>query len=405
MIRAVKTELPSGPTAPWLRPGALRPLPSAHQGRYGYLQADAESGKLRALPDLGTLERRVAWTRDTAAEFAWTPEDQFLRTVYEIDELAAAVETRGRVRADAAARKAWPRALLVGLVVLAAVLFWPSERSLQSTIVLLAIFVFPVLWARGVEALLDAVRDIRALGRNAAAWRRRRAEQLRYQTWAPTRASRTGTGIALAAGTLFVMTIVAGREEAFAALALVKPRVLHGEPWRLFTCTLLHGSVLHVWLNLLVGLGLATTARQLVSESRVLCTFLVSAVAGSLASALLTDATSVGASGGILGWGGLLAGLGVAHPDVRRTGLLASVLRWVVLLAVIGVAGVGFIDNAAHAGGFAAGFLLGIGFARASPPRLPLGGDRLGLGFWIPATLAASGALVMLGVLLRLAVA
>ena len=205
---------------------------------------------------------------------------------------------------------------------------------------------------------------------------------------------------------LFVTSMVAGRQDAFDALALDGVKVAEGEVWRLYTCTLLHANFMHIYFNLMVAMSLSLQARSLVSESRVLLTFLVSALAGTAASVLLTDGRSVGASGGILGWGGLLAGIALTNPAVRRTDLLGSMVRWVFILALIGFIGSGIIDNAAHAGGFVAGFGLGILFGRQSRATpFPVGGNERGIGFWMLAIPALAGAAAMLFLLGRMIIA
>lgn len=397
---------PAGDTAPWLRPEALRRVVGAKRGRYGYVRVEREGGILVATTDLETLARKVGITKGSPPTFAWTPQDAHVRTVYEVEELAAVVDQRSAAQARAAQRKALPSAVTAAALVAAAVVFWPEKRNHQLLILLGAIFLFPVLWSRGVEALLGARRTLRALARDPAGWRRRRAEHLRFEVWTTSRkagASWTGVALAVVAAVLFALSLAVGGKSTFAALALVKERVAEGEVWRLFTCTLLHANYLHIYFNVLVGLALAKVARRLVSELRVLGTFLLSALAGSAASYLLTQATSVGASGGILGWGGMLAGLGLAHPVVRRTGLMSQMLRWVLLLAIIGVAGASFIDNAAHAGGFAAGFVLGVLFGRSGRHgSIPLGGDRPTTAFWVLAAVAGAAALGPVVVLLRM---
>jgi hypothetical protein len=78
-------------------------------------------------------------------------------------------------------------------------------------------------------------------------------------------------------------------------------------------------------------------------------------------------------------------------------------MRWVVVHALIGVAGMGFIDNAAHAGGFLAGLAAGLFVARDRDRPLPFGGALsrkgwiavalvLGLPWvWMVATLLVGG--------------
>lgn len=387
---------------PWMRRDVFQPVAGSRRERHGYAEAGEDRMQLRPVADAAALARAIE-SRKEMPKLAWAPGMPFLTTVYELDEISAAVEARSDIDARKRVRRAWPRALLVVALAILGVLFWPEERSVQALILLGSILLFGPLWTNGLVALVDGWLDRRALARTPTAWRTRKAEELRFEAWSTAGTSVVGLGLAITAVALFVTSLVAGRSDAFDALALVKPRVREGEWWRLYTATLLHGGLLHVYFNIMVGQALADQASSLVDEARVLLTFLVSAIAGSVASVLLSDATSVGASGGILGWGGMLAGFATTNPRVRNTGLLGDMLRWVVLLGLFGLVGTGMIDNAAHAGGFAAGYLLGAWFGRTSRGReLPLGGNGYGHGFWLLTVAALGGALAMLVVLVRM---
>jgi membrane associated rhomboid family serine protease len=138
-------------------------------------------------------------------------------------------------------------------------------------------------------------------------------------------------------------------------------------------------------------------ARSLVSEAHILGAFAASAVAGSLASAFLrSGGTSVGASGAILGLGGLMLGLALAHRELRPTGLISNLMRWIALLVLIGVAGMNFIDNAAHAGGLAMGVAIGLFIARDSGRPLPVEWRVKRAGWVVVAVLAGAPWLWML---------
>lgn len=143
--------------------------------------------------------------------------------------------------------------------------------------------------------------------------------------------------------------------------ALVKEAVRDGgEWWRLVTTGLLHGNLIHIVFNGMALFSLGRVIVALVSPSLLSIVFLVSVITGSLASLYLGQApASVGASGGILGCLGFL--LVVTRkfrrqvPDYLRTNLIMSC----IVIAIFGLLGSQFIDNAAHVGGFIGGVVLG----------------------------------------------
>jgi MYXO-CTERM domain-containing protein len=69
---------------------------------------------------------------------------------------------------------------------------------------------------------------------------------------------------------------------------------------------------------------------------------------------------SVGSSGGLMGLFGFLGVMGWRRRHLMPPGFVRAVLVDVAVIAAMGVVGYQFIDNAAHAGGLAAGVLLGL---------------------------------------------
>lgn len=179
--------------------------------------------------------------------------------------------------------------------------------------------------------------------------------------------------------------------DSIAAAGLVKERYLHQhEWWRLFTSPLLHGNLVHFLMNAAALLYLGKRMEVFARWPHVPLVFLFSACVGGEASARFLHTTSVGASGGLMGWLGFLLVFESLHgrlvPRKARRRLLAGVL----LTGLIGVIGYRFIDNAAHVGGLLAGMLYAaIVFPKSSSPNRPNSTltDRI-------AGVAASGILV-----------
>jgi membrane associated rhomboid family serine protease len=175
---------------------------------------------------------------------------------------------------------------------------------------------------------------------------------------------------------LFAMT--AGhdaRAQALFDLLCNRPDgVRQGELWRLLTYALLHdpGNPTHILVNMLSLYSLGSFLEPMLGRRRMGLLCAVTAVAGGAASALLTRAVSVGASGAV--WGLLGATLGLLVGRQRLfPALIARSLRQrlvVILLLSIAVSFLPGIDRYCHFGGGLSGFLLALYFARGPAPSV-----------------------------------
>lgn len=149
-----------------------------------------------------------------------------------------------------------------------------------------------------------------------------------------------------------------------------------GEWWRLLTPVLVHGSILHIGLNMYILYIYGPNVEQVFGTARFVAIFLITGFLASAFSFALPPLTrSVGASGAIFGIVGVLA---VYLYKRRRSTFMAQYLRGMGLFIGINIV-FGFlvpgIDNMAHLGGLVGGVLLGLGFDRgeATEARSPLG--------------------------------
>jgi rhomboid protease GluP len=174
------------------------------------------------------------------------------------------------------------------------------------------------------------------------------------------------TFLLLAIVAMFVVeTVRGGSTDTRVLLALgadYPPLVRQGEYWRLVTSLFLHIGLLHLVLNGWALYQLGALFELVLGSGRLLLVYFVSGIAGSIASTLFTRSLSAGASGAIFGVMGAL----IAYLMKRRENLTPqakSLLMQLALWAGINVF-LGFsnpvIDNAAHLGGCAAGFVIGL---------------------------------------------
>jgi membrane associated rhomboid family serine protease len=156
-------------------------------------------------------------------------------------------------------------------------------------------------------------------------------------------------------------------------LWLDKLAIAGGEYWRLWTVTLVHADLLHLFFNMYALYLAGPIVERWYGSLWFLILYLVCAAAGSVASFVFGgDVPAVGASGAIFGlFGVLLAANRLHHPVDRANRGLVSQLGFLVLLNLgFGFASGGQIDNAAHLGGLFAGLWLGAAIQPTGVPTM-----------------------------------
>jgi rhomboid protease GluP len=123
--------------------------------------------------------------------------------------------------------------------------------------------------------------------------------------------------------------------------------------WTIFSAIYLHGGLLHIFFNLMWVRQLGPNVTEVYGPGRAFIIFTVAGATGFLASNLLGNAPTIGASGSIFG---LLAAL-IVYGRRRRISMLSAQLwQWAIVLFVMGFFMSG-VNNWAHLGGFAGGWL------------------------------------------------
>lgn len=212
-------------------------------------------------------------------------------------------------------------------------------------------------------------------------WRRERAERAQRTPPPPTPAA---TPLQMAAAYVLALLLLAfhlgldqaGRREGLIDLGASRAVLVHmGEYWRLLTALTLHADLPHVVGNTLFGgFFLAALSARLGVGCSALA-FVVTGALGNYANALYygTGHSSIGASTGVFGLVGVLAGLAAWRRHLTAPPGRGAWVAFGAGLGVVAMLGSGGprVDFSAHLFGLAAGGLSGLLLAApiATKPR------------------------------------
>ena len=135
--------------------------------------------------------------------------------------------------------------------------------------------------------------------------------------------------------------------------------------YRLITAMFLHGGLIHIGFNMMALMQLGPALEELYGSSRYFFLYIFTGAFGFLASSFVGH-LSLGASGGLLGLVGAMLAITTKRGGAYMRELRSRLVSNVVILFVLGFMGMG-IDNWAHGGGLAAGFVIGKIFADRQP--------------------------------------
>lgn len=218
---------------------------------------------------------------------------------------------------------------------------------------------------RGLAATAGSVPGVPSRAGVPLFVERRRPRRLRpspYGTWA----------ILVANLAFFAATMAhGGVADRLSLMQLGKSneQMWRGELWRFVTPMFVHIGPVHFLLNGILLFFFAPLLEQLIGTARLLILYMVAGICGVIAGYCFHDQFSAGASGAIFGvFAGILAFLvvnrtAIRHVRARDIWAFAGFIALISLLTSFQRE----IDNWAHMGGFAGGFLCGL----ALVPRLP----------------------------------
>lgn len=142
--------------------------------------------------------------------------------------------------------------------------------------------------------------------------------------------------------------------------------LLAGRPWTVLTAIYLHGGILHVLFNVMWIRNLGPEVQRAFGPARFFVIWSFAGALGFLASDFFPlvgiggHSMSVGASGSIFG---LLGALIVYGKAVGASMMTRQLWTWAIILGLMGFLLPG-VDNFAHGGGFAGGWLAATLFRR-----------------------------------------
>jgi rhomboid protease GluP len=129
------------------------------------------------------------------------------------------------------------------------------------------------------------------------------------------------------------------------------------QPWRFVMAVFLHGSLMHIIFNMWVLMDVGPQIEELYGSARFFFIYVLTGIGGYVLSSLRGH-FSVGGSGALLGLIGVLLAITTGRKSASMQMLRSQIIRWLIYIAVWGLLFPG-IDNYAHFGGLATGFVLG----------------------------------------------
>lgn len=150
--------------------------------------------------------------------------------------------------------------------------------------------------------------------------------------------------------------------------------VTQGEYWRLLTAVFLHANLVHVIMNTISLYFIGMAIELFYGKWRYLVIFVLAGLVGNIFTFFLMPpmSLSIGASGGVFGIFGALGAFYLINRRALGRAFPRLVREWLFFLSINLIFGLAIpnINNIAHFGGLASGFVLGLVLARKLRPRL-----------------------------------
>ena len=172
-------------------------------------------------------------------------------------------------------------------------------------------------------------------------------------------------GLVIVTSVFYLIGLIPGVGAAVRSALVFYAPLAYTEPWRLVTVTLVHTSIWHIVLNMLALWALGRSLEPLLGRGRFLTLYLLSALGGSVLTALLAPTSVVaGASGAV--WGLLGAMFVIGRHIGANVTAIAVLLGLNLLITFLPGSNIAW---QAHIGGGLVGALIGVIFARTRAIR------------------------------------
>jgi rhomboid protease GluP len=175
----------------------------------------------------------------------------------------------------------------------------------------------------------------------------------------------SGEGLSLTGGV--------SSEVLFRLGAQFEPVITEGHQWfRLLTACFLHLSIIHIGFNMWVLWDVGRVIERVYGSARYLFLYTLTGITGNIVSVVwdhhsARPALSAGASGALMGLIGLMIAITTRRSGAAIKAERTRLIWWVVIIFAMGAYPGVHVNNSAHFGGLASGFLLGRLFADREP--------------------------------------
>ncbi len=343
----------------WARPEAFPAKPAT--GVFGFQDTKGKRHSAESLVELSqTIEKSKL-----GVDLVWSPESDYIVAPEEVVGLRKVLVKRRAVWARNDISDGRRLSLVMGAVTLWAVYaaYQNSQGDWRAVLNAPTVAVTAImLLIFGLVPLYEGWKELRKAGKRDKIYWDKEIADARFDSWlglhlTPFTFVLLAIMVVTCAAQWFGSGGIDWAQESVAKVGLLKLTVAGGDPWwRYLTAPLVHGNLVHWLMNFAALRYLGRRAEVLARWPHMILVFVISAFAGGMATAyFMPETPSVGASGGILGLLGFLLVFETMHRSLVPKSASKRLLAGLVMIAVMGVLGFSFIDNAAHAGGLVAG--------------------------------------------------